>query len=95
VRQSQLNRVQQHTCLYQGWVGAQEVGASELNKTEVIRVDAPKCKTTTKQSWCSGCWSLTKVQVGAWQLFTIRFILILYLFLCTVLSFNKSIKFSG
>ena len=89
MRQPQLNRVQKHTYLYQGWVGA-----SELNRTEVIRVGAPKCRTNAKQSWCSRGWSLTEVQVGAWQLFTIRFILILYLFLCIVLSFNKSIKFS-
>ena len=34
----------------------------------------------TKQSWCSGGWSLTKVQVGAWQHIGTPYIL--YLFYC-------------
>ena len=67
----------------QNWIGLKSLG-----------VGAPKCRTTAKQSWCSGGWSLTEVQVGAWQLFTLRYILILYLFHCTVLSFNKSINSS-
>ena len=48
----------------------------------MLGVGAPKSKVGVlkKQSWCSGGWSLTKVQVGAWQ--QIGTIYILYLFYC-------------
>jgi len=39
-----------------------------------------KVGALTKQSWCSGGWSLTKFQVGAWQ--QIGIIYISYLFYC-------------
>ena len=55
-----------------------------------LGVGAPNSKigVLAKQSWCSRGWSLTKVQVGAWQL--IVTIYILYLFYCIV-YINKSI----
>jgi len=71
----------QQNSLYQVTVGVHRVGASELKGLESLGVDAPKCRTIAlaKESWCSRGWSLTKVQVGAWQL--IATIYILYLFI--------------
>ena len=53
-------------------------------------VGAPKSKIVAlaKQSWSSRGWSLTKVQVGAWQ--SNATIYILYLFYCKD-YINKSI----
>ena len=87
------NRELQQNSLFQIWVGAHRVGASELKGLESLGVGAPKCKTIAleKQSWCSGGWSLTKVQVGAWKLIATSYIL--YLFHCIV-CVNKSIYFS-
>jgi len=65
--------------------------SQELEGLKTLRVGAPNSKIVAlaKQSWSSGGWSLTKVQVGAWQL--IATIYILYL-LYTKDYINKSIN---
>ena len=84
-------RVLQQNSFYHVRVGAHGVRESKLKGLESLGVGDLKCRTIAleKQSWCSRGWSLTKFQVGAWQL--IPTIYILYLFYCKYLLIKASI----